>query len=336
MNQSRDAPPMDRLVSTGALAADLGVSPSWVRALTESGVLSASRTPGGHRRYPLNSSREAFARYRAEADTRFERTYPREGLEEHVVWQDMLTTLDLERDSAALTILRYSVTEMVNNAIDHSGGSSVVVTATTSRGRIDVTVRDDGVGAFEHLARGLGLSVVHEAVAELSKGRRTTAPERHSGEGIFFTSKALDIFSLEANGIGWTTDNIRGDMAMGSSNVTVGTSVRLSLERLTTRRLVDVFRAFTDDDDFIRTNPVVLLFNYGVDFVSRSEAKRLLAGLDPFKEITVDFTGVVSVGQAFVDEVFRVWPSEHPGTSIEPVGMNPEVAFMVRRGLGRR
>lgn len=336
MDQSCQADPVDRLVSTGALAADLGVSPSWVRALTESGVLSASRTPGGHRRYPLHRSRQAFARYQAEADTRFDRRYPRDGLEEHVVWQDMLPTLDLEPDSAALTILRYSVTEMVNNAIDHSGGSSVVVTATTSRRRIDITVMDDGVGVFEHLAQGLGLSVVHEAVAELSKGRRTTAPERHSGEGIFFTSKALDTFSLEANGIAWTTDNIRGDMAMGSSNVTVGTSVGLSLERTTSRRLVDVFRAFTHDHEFIRTNPVVLLFNYGVDFVSRSEAKRLLAGLDPFKEITVDFTGVVSVGQAFVDEVFRVWPSEHPGTSIEPVGMNPEVAFMVRRGLGRR
>lgn len=83
-------------------------------------------------------------------------------------------------------------------------------------------------------------------------------------------------------------------------------------------------------------SPVVLLCHHGVDFVTRSEAKRLLAGLDPFKEITLDFTGVVSVGQAFVDEVFRVWPSEHPGTRIEPVGMNPEVAFMVRRGLGRR
>lgn len=336
MDQSREAPPVDRLVSTGVLAADLGVSPSWIRALTESGVLSATRTPGGHRRYALYRSREAFARYQADADARFERSYPRDGLEEHLVWQDMLAPLDLEPDSAALTILRYAVTEMVNNAIDHSGGSSVAVSAATSRGHVSITVMDDGVGVFEHLARGLGLGIAHEAVAELSKGRRTTAPEHHSGEGIFFTSKALDTFTLEANGIRWTTDNVRGDMAMGTSNVTVGTSVGLRLERTTSRRLVDVFRDFTDEHEFIRTRPVVLLFNYGVDFVSRSEAKRLLAGLEPFRDVTLDFTGVVSVGQAFVDEVFRVWPSEHPGTSIEPVGMNPEVAFMVRRGLGRR
>jgi len=336
MDVPREASPPDRLVSTGFLADDLGVSASWIRALTESGVLSATRTPGGHRRYPLQPSRDAFARHRARLHARYERTYARDGLEEHVVWRDMLASLDLAPESTAVNILRYAVTEMVNNAIDHSGGSSVVVSAMTALGRIDITVTDDGVGAFEHLARGLGLGVAHEAVAELSKGRRTSAPERHSGEGIFFTSKAVDVFRLDANGIRWTADNIRGDMAMGSSHVTAGTVVRLSLERMTSRKLVEVFRSFTDEHEFIRTSPVILLFNYGVDFVSRSEAKRLLAGLDPFREITLDFTGVLSVGQAFVDEVFRVWPLQHPGVSIQPVGMNPEVEFMVRRGLGRR
>jgi hypothetical protein len=77
----------------------------------------------------------------------------------------------------------------------------------------------------------------------------------------------------------------------------------------------------------------VRLFGLGVRFVSRSEAKRLLHGLERFKEVEVDFTGVQEVGQGFVDELVRVWPSQHPGTVIKPTGMNDAVDFMLKRGL---
>jgi hypothetical protein len=49
----------------------------------------------------------------------------------------------------------------------------------------------------------------------------------------------------------------------------------------------------------------------------------------------MDFTGIEEVGQGFVDEVFRVWPKQHPDTVVEPIGMVGPVEFMVRRGLGR-
>jgi hypothetical protein len=78
---------------------------------------------------------------------------------------------------------------------------------------------------------------------------------------------------------------------------------------------------------------VVKLFGIGVQFVSRSEAKRLLAGLDQFTDVEVDFAGVESVGQGFVDELFRVWPQSHPATTINPTNMNEAVEFMVTRGL---
>ncbi|TDD26552.1 DUF4325 domain-containing protein [Kribbella turkmenica] len=70
--------------------------------------------------------------------------------------------------------------------------------------------------------------------------------------------------------------------------------------------------------------------------MSRSEAKRLLAGMDVFSEVEVDFTGIDSVGQAFVDEMLRVWPQLHPGTAIIPTKLNEAVEFRVRRGLGRQ
>lgn len=67
--------------------------------------------------------------------------------------------------------------------------------------------------------------------------------------------------------------------------------------------------------------------------IARSEAKRLLADLDAFDEVVLDFDGLEWVGQGFVDEVFRVWAREHPGVRLVPTGMGPGVELMVRRGM---
>jgi hypothetical protein len=83
------------------------------------------------------------------------------------------------------------------------------------------------------------------------------------------------------------------------------------------------------------TRPTVKLFEFGSSFVSRSEAKRLLNGLQKFEEIELDFQGVQSVGQGFVDEVFRVWVAENPSHKIIPINMNSKVKFMVERGMSK-
>ena len=78
------------------------------------------------------------------------------------------------------------------------------------------------------------------------------------------------------------------------------------------------------------------LFEAGSAFLSRSEAKRLAAGLDRFRQVTLDFEGVDEVGQGFVDELFRVWARDHPATRLSPIKMNDDVRFMVERGLPPR
>mgnify|MGYP002813287972 FL=1 len=47
--------------------------------------------------------------------------------------------------------------------------------------------------------------------------------------------------------------------------------------------------------------------------------------------MVLDFSGVEVVGQGFCDEVFRVFAHRHPEVTLEPVGMNEAVAFMVAR-----
>jgi hypothetical protein len=88
---------------------------------------------------------------------------------------------------------------------------------------------------------------------------------------------------------------------------------------------------YTHEHEFAKTRTVVKLSAIGVEFVSRSEAKRLLHGLERFREVVLDFGGVQMVGQGFADEVFRVWPRDHPDVRLLPVSMNDAVAFMVER-----
>lgn len=68
--------------------------------------------------------------------------------------------------------------------------------------------------------------------------------------------------------------------------------------------------------------------------VSRSQAKRLLARVDRFKTVLLDFSGIESVGQAFADEIFRVFRKQHPEVAILPCNANEAVERMINRALG--
>ena len=257
------------------------------------------------------------------------------GLEEHTVWNQLRNEVpDFSTlNENALKIARFAFTEMLNNAIDHSGSEQVRVTVTTTTPRFHFLVSDEGVGAFEHVRRSKGLEDHIAAIQELSKGKLTTDPARHSGQGIFFTSKAVDLFSLSSNGWIWTVDNLRNDEAIGEGSSARGTQVEFEVDPKTERSLTEIMDTYTDPDtfDFSTSRTVVGLFEFDSAFVSRSEAKRLTRNLDQFAHVIVDFRGVDEIGQAFADEIFRVWQSEHPEIRLVPVNMNEAVLSMVER-----
>lgn len=322
------------LIGIGEAARILGLSVSRVRQLADQGLLGTELTPGGHRRFRPEQLRSEWLALRSQSDlhtagTVRTWTYSLAGLAEDSVWADARSELG-DVPTKARQILGYSVTEMANNAIDHSRGTSLRVSLAVRGRRVEVHLADDGIGAFQSMAETFGYSDLADAIVDLTKGKRTTAPERHSGEGIFFTSKAVDLFSLEANGYRFEVDNLEADVALGQGTA-VGTAVVLALDLDTTRDLVEVFAAHTEDGEFVRTTPRVQLVHHGTEFLSRSQAKRFALGLEQFTRVELDFTGVDLIGQGFADELFRVWQTAHPDVRMEVVGANRGVALMISR-----
>lgn len=280
------------------------------------------------------SGKGPAARYRRGDRSGARFVYGRRGLDEDLVWRDSVGRVPFLRTLADNSgrILRYAFTEMLNNAIDHSGSGKVEVLFPPPGKVLAFEVIDRGVGIFDHVRRRLRLASRLEAIGEISKGKTTTQPEKHTGEGIFFVSKIADRFEIESADLRWIVDNAREDVAVGSVDPPrKGTRVRFEVRPGRRRTLKQLFDEYTEDFEFTKTRVVVKLFAIGVSFVSRSEAKRLLSGLEKFTEVVLDFHGVQDVGQGFADEVFRVWARAHRGVRLTPVHMAPAVEFMVRR-----
>ena len=50
-----------------------------------------------------------------------------------------------------------------------------------------------------------------------------------------------------------------------------------------------------------------------------------------FKTVVFDFDGVDTIGQAFADEIFRVFAKEHPEINLFHLKANKEVEQMIQR-----
>jgi hypothetical protein len=265
--------------------------------------------------------------------TRWERRLA--GLAEDRLWNEVRPALaDLGLAERELGTVGYTFTEMVNNAIDHSRGDSLLVTASVASAGVVVEISDDGIGVFRRVRESRDLPDDVEAVFVLEKGRFTTQPERHSGEGIFFSSKAANRYVLESGRVAWITDNDARDTTIQlQPELRTGTRVSLTFVPGNVVVLADLFQQWTDPATlaFDRTRTTVRLASFGVQLLSRSEARRVTVGLAAFRHVTIDFTGVDLVGQGFCDEVFRVFAAANPQIVLAPAGMNESVAFMVER-----
>lgn len=231
-------------------------------------------------------------------------------------------------------ILEYAFTEMLNNAIEHSESKKVEIIIERRTNNIIFEVKDRGVGIFNNIMNKKGLSSEMDAIQDLLKGKQTTAPSYHSGEGIFFTSRIGDILTIQSSLKKIIFDNLIGDIFVRDVKSTQGTRVLFSISLDSTRDINKVFKRYSDNNyEFSRTEVAIKLYAVDVNYISRSQARRVLTGLENFKTIILDFREIDTIGQAFADEIFRVWKMKNSRVNIISKNANENVLFMIKRAL---
>ncbi|MBN1409635.1 MAG: DUF4325 domain-containing protein [Spirochaetales bacterium] len=231
-----------------------------------------------------------------------------------------------------VNILDYAVTEMLNNAIEHSGSAIIDFYAGENNNSIEFTVTDKGIGIFNNLKMMHNLSNTMEAIQQLLKGKRTTLPAFHSGEGIFFTSRVSDYFEIKSSDKLIIFDNLLPDLFIKNTKLFKGTRIFFRIARNSGKELKDIFDRYTDDNySFSTTEILIKLYRENTSYISRSQARRVVSGLEEFKTIRLDFQEVETLGQAFADEIFRVWKNSHPEINILYSNANENITFMIKR-----
>jgi anti-sigma regulatory factor (Ser/Thr protein kinase) len=271
----------------------------------------------------------------AESSTRYDLT---PDLAEDVVWtKDIRPALDQLPDNV-MELWHHGFTEMFNNAKEHSDGTLILVHVKKSAAKAEMWIIDNGVGIFRKIQAAMSLLDERHAVLELAKGKFTTDPSNHSGEGIFFSSRMFDYFAILSGGVSFSHQKGNPEDWIAERDGTAfptGTSVYMELNNHTSRTTRKVFDEFTSDDEeyrFDKTVVPVRLAKYGDDnLISRSQAKRLLARVELFKIVLLDFNEVPAIGQAFADEIFRVFANRHPEIELVPVNASSAVRRMIER-----
>lgn len=266
----------------------------------------------------------------------FDKTFDNKHLDESVILNEVKQSTGIfdSLQNNIDHIVQYSFLEMVNNAIEHSKSEKIRIVIYKVSNTVTFVTEDWGIGIFENIRTKFNLPDTLTAIQELLKGKKTTEPNQHSGQGIFFTSKLADSFTIKSSDKALMFNNIIDDLFIEDRKTHTGTSVIFSININSKKTTQEIFNAYSNQEyEFSKTQVKVKLFRIGKDIFSRSEARRVMISLDSFHEILLDFADVESIGQAFADEIFRVWQNNHTNIKIVYINANENVGFMIKRAL---
>ena len=258
-------------------------------------------------------------------------------LEEDRVWSTNVLPVLHGATGNVADICHYGFTEILNNVIDHSESEEAQIEVKRDAVNIQMVVEDQGIGIFAKIQLEYDLNDADHALQELSKGKLTTDPESHTGEGIFFTSQMFDEFIIISGETGFRRTFEGTYVLVGSptGKPYPGTLVIMTIRtnaQQTMREIFDRFASDEDDYSFSRTHIAIGLFRFkGGGLVSRSQAKRILSRIDQFKEVILDFQGIDDIGSSFADEIFRVFKRHNPEITLTPVNTTPYVERAIQR-----
>ena len=265
-----------------------------------------------------------------------------QGLQEDVIWKRHVEPFFSDLPAVPKGNLSFAFTEILNNAVEHSGGTMVQIQMGKNRYMADIFIQDDGVGVFTKIADAMGLEEKSFAILELAKGKFTTEPNSHTGEGIFFSSKVVDEFTIFSDGLVFHEGPDQAPRLSDVNSPGKGTMVAMSIKYSHQEPAKDVFDRFTqapEDYGFSKTVVPVRLLEYGDEkplVVSRSQARRLMVRFERFSNIELDFSGVEEIGQGFADELFRVFQNQHPDTKLIPINCSEQVQKMIAHVTARK
>jgi DNA-binding Lrp family transcriptional regulator len=258
---------------------------------------------------------------------------------EDTVWRFRILPHIRDVPKNVVDICHYGFTEILNNVIDHSVSDDAVISFTQTYRRISINIIDSGVGIFEKIQKDFNLPDPRSALLELSKGKLTSDKARHTGEGIFFTSRMFDVFQLVSGSLFYTRSRAADDEWLMETGDVIdahqGTGVRMEIPTDADWTTRQIFSQYVGDHmRFRRTHVPIKLGNYpGEQLVSRSQAKRVLARFEEFSEVLLDFQGVEEIGPAFADEIFRVFRNAHPDITIAVTRAEPDVQNTIDRAV---
>jgi len=267
---------------------------------------------------------------------KFHQTLQNKNLSEDIVLNNIKnnTGIFFHLPKNTINILDYAFTEMLNNAIEHSASKTIKIIVEKNKEIISFNVIDSGIGIFNNIRKKKKLKNNLEAIQDLLKGKQTTKPKEHSGEGIFFTSKVGDMLTIQSSKKKLIFNNILNDIFIKDVKNTKGTKIGFVIKIKSKRNLISIFKKYSEDLlSFSKTKIIVKLYKMDTVFISRSQARRILNGLGEFKVIMFDFKDVSTIGQAFADEIFRVWKSRHPDIRILYQHANENINFMIKRSF---
>ncbi|MFY9287276.1 MAG: DUF4325 domain-containing protein [Alphaproteobacteria bacterium] len=258
------------------------------------------------------------------------------------IWRERILPLMKDVNPNVVSICQYGFTEMLNNVIDHARSPTVDIFYRLTYANVGMMIIDKGIGIFQKIQNDFKLDDPRTALLELSKGKITSDSKNHSGEGIYFTSRAFDRFSIRSGNLFYAREKRDGDDWLIEVNDRTanrkGTLVRMRMRTDANWSMRDVFDKYQGDSlRFRKTHVPLKLAQYqGEQLVSRSQAKRLLTRFDKFSEVYLDFQDVEEIGQAFADEIFRVFHIDHPEIRMAIANANPNIIKMIEFVSGKK
>lgn len=304
-------------------AKELGVTRAsvnlYLKDLVAQGVLEASGATKA-RRYQLKTLDRIMAGVDlTQADDR--------------LWQDRFSAPLAGLPENVLRICEAGFGAIMDNAIRHCEGQSALVLIKRNYAKAVLRIADDGVGIFDRIARAYGFSDRCEAVLELAKGRPAA-----DGEGIFFTARMFDTFTIRSGGLRFTARRaLDGEVlldVMQEGQGRKGTSVEMEIRTDAPQTIGQAFRHHADRDTAMSV-PLRLAQLGGEYLLSRAAARRVMRGCESCAEVRLDFTGVDGIGPQFADEIFRVWAGAHAHVRLQAAHACADVEVMIRHARVR-